>query len=65
MPDISESTKRTRLKAAGWARLNCWVPRDDPYWSAVLKREPAMIAKAERIAATPGKRGRPAKEEKG
>ena len=64
MTDTPPQTRHDRLKRAGLVHLDCWVPKADPYWSAVLKREPAMLAKAEVIATTPGKRGRPPKGEK-
>jgi hypothetical protein len=62
MPNPPNSTKRSRLHAAGWVHVEGWVP--DFAAETTRARIEAFEPEAERIANTPQERGRPRKEPK-
>jgi hypothetical protein len=64
MPEISKSTKRSRLQAAGWVHVEGWMPSGGACTAVALDMIYKFEAEAERIANTPQERGRPRKEPK-
>jgi hypothetical protein len=63
MPNAPNSTKRSRLQAAGWVYVEGWIP-PHPNNLSLIGWIAHHRAEAERIANTPQERGRPRKEGK-
>jgi hypothetical protein len=63
MPNAPNSTKRSRLQAAGWVYVEGWVPPGPGTYDA-LEWVNLHWEEAARIANTPQERGRPRKGSK-
>jgi hypothetical protein len=62
MPEIPESTKRSRRIAAGWVYVEGWMPSDSACTAEALDLIYKFEEEAERIASTPQPKGRPRKD---